>query len=110
MIEIAGAYHLTTKLKVGSKVKFQEEKQRYTVRASNVAFAVCTKPFNPKRTVLYTIIDWMHGIRGTQNLIFPLPVETEEDCVELLRQLTDGEVQVTHRNQIPLKIEQYDYK
>ncbi|WP_148289423.1 hypothetical protein [Fibrella aestuarina] len=28
-------------------------------------FLICTKPFNPRRTVLYTIVDLKKGIHGT---------------------------------------------
>ena len=48
---------------VGTKIKFREEKQKYTVRASSPFFAVCTKPFNAQKTVLYTIIDFKENRR-----------------------------------------------
>ncbi len=63
MIEIAGVNYTNAKLPVGTKVKFPNEKQRYTVQASNVRFAVCTKPFNAQKTVLYSIIDFWDDTR-----------------------------------------------
>ena len=60
---------------VGDKIRFKEEKQRYTVQACNDHFAVCTKPFNPKHTCLYTIIDFVNGVRGTENLAFCMGFE-----------------------------------
>jgi len=93
------------KLSNGDKVKFSEEKQRYTVMASNNRFAICTKPFNIKRTVLYTIIDWKQNIRGTENLVFGVGAETKEDCESMLVRLTSGETEITRRNQIRLSIE-----
>jgi len=107
MKEIAGIYYESSKLEVGSKVKFEEEKQAYTVMASNIAFAICTKPMNALKTVLYTIIDWNNNIRGTENMIFGLGAETKELCEEMLERLTQGESEVSHRNNIPLKIEKY---
>lgn len=104
MKEIAGIYYESSKLPVGSKVKFEEEKQVYTVRASNIAFAICTKPMNALKTVLYTIIDWTNNIRGTENLIFGFGAETDEECEEMLERLTQGESEISHRNNIPLKI------
>lgn len=98
-------YEITTAMLLGAKVKFAEEKQRFTIRAVNVAFAVCTKPFNAKKTVLYTIIDWELNIRGTENLILGMGAETDEECEEMLNRLTTGESEVSHRNNIPLKIE-----
>lgn len=62
---------------VGTKIWFESERQGYTVRASNTAFAILTKPFNISKTVLYTIIDWELGIRGPSNLIFNIGAETE---------------------------------
>jgi hypothetical protein len=107
MIEIAGIYYKNAKLTVGNKVKFAEEKQAYTVQASNVVFAVCTKPFNAQKTVLYTIIDWRDKIRGPENLIIGMGAETKEQCEEMLERLTQGVSEVTHRNRIPLNIEKY---
>lgn len=92
-------------MKVGDKIKFRSEKQRYTVRACNERFAVCTKPFNPRKTVLYTVIDFQRGIRGTENLIFGAGAETDEQCAEMLERLASGFTEVSRRNQIPLDIE-----
>lgn len=102
---------------VGAKVKFSKEKKRYTIRASNRYFSVCTKPQNlvkrrgksgiVEKTVLYTVIDWLHGIRGTENLIFGMGAETDEDCQEMLERLTNNETQVSHRNWCELDIEDY---
>jgi hypothetical protein len=95
------------KIPVGSKVKFEREKQRYTVKASNAIFSICTKPFNAKKTVLYTIIDHKENIRGTENLIFGLGAETKKDCQEMLERLTQGESEISHRNRIKLDVEKY---
>lgn len=110
MKKIVNTWHETTKLQVGAKIKFAEEKQKYTVRASNVAFAICTKPMNAKKTVLYTIVDWQNNIRGAENLVFGYGAETDEECQEMLERLTQGETQVSSRNQVPLNIEIYDFK
>ena len=90
---------------VGTKIKFRAERLRYTVQASNERFTVCTKPFNPRRTVLYTIIDHERQIRGTENLIFCAGFETREDCEEALERLTVGKSAVSRRNYVPLDIE-----
>jgi hypothetical protein len=108
MKEIAGIYYETYKIPEGSKIKFENEKQKYTVMASNVAFAVCTKPFNAQKTVLYTVIDWNQGIRGTENLIFEMGAETKELCQNMLERLTQGESEVSHRNFIKLDIEKLE--
>jgi len=93
------------RIKVDTKIKFLEEKQRYTVRCCNDRYAICTKPFNCKKTVLYTIIDFQKNIRGTENLIFCMGFETDEQCKEALERLTKGESEVSYRNRVPLIIE-----
>ena len=93
-------------LKVGDKIKFREEKQRYTVQACNGIFAVCNKPFNPKNTVLYTIIDLKEQVRGRENLVFGMGAETQKQCSEMLERLTSGETEVSHRNRIKLNVEE----
>ncbi len=93
-------------LPVGAKIKFMSEKAPYTVRAANERYAVCIKPFNLKRTVLYTIIDFHEYVRGTENLIFGAGFETDEDCHKALARLTAGETRVSRRNYVPLDIEE----
>ena len=90
---------------VGTKIWFESERQGYTVRASNTAFAILTKPFNISKTVLYTIIDWELGIRGPSNLIFNIGAETDEQCIELLDMLTSGEIEVSSRRCVELNIQ-----
>lgn len=70
-------------LVVGDRVRFVEEGQRYTVRAvtSGGRFAICTKPFNLKHTVLYTVIDFERGVRGADNY-YGLGYETDEQVSE----------------------------
>ena len=89
---------------VGTKIWFESERQGYTVRASNAAFAILTKPFNIEKTVLYTIIDWELGIRGPSNLIWNTGAETDEQCLELLDMLTSGEIEVSSRRCVKLNI------
>ena len=87
------------------KIKFEEEKRAYTVRARNEQYLICTKPFNPKHTVLYTIIDLVEGIRGTNDFIFnPYNYAITEDCLRCLKDLISGEAKISKRNRIPLKI------
>lgn len=90
--------------KVGDKITFNEERMSYTIRACNERYAVCTKPFNPRRTVLYTIVDFENNIRGTENFIFGMGAETKQDCEEMLKRLISGETEISHRNRISLNI------
>ena len=93
-------------MKLGDKIKFNEEKQRYTIRALDGRYAICTKPFNPKKTVLYTIVDFVEKIRGTENLIFGMGAETDKQCEEMLERLETGETEISYRNRVPLDLEE----
>lgn len=93
-----------TGFEVGDKVRFSNERQAYTVQAANEHFAICTKPFNPLKTVLYTIVDFKKQIRGTENLVFCFGFEAREQCKRALARLTDGETKLSHRNWIPLRV------
>jgi hypothetical protein len=98
------------KISVGDLIKFKSEKIRYAVQACNERFIVCTKPFNVRKTVLYTIVDLQNQIRGPENLIFCMGFETKEDCEEALMRLSKDESEISHRNRIPLDIEAVTYK
>jgi hypothetical protein len=89
----------------GYKVKFKGEKQRYTVRCASKRYAICTKPFNAQKTVLYTIIDQWRNVRGPENLVFGMGAETDEECYEILIRLLDGESEVSYRHDLRLDIE-----
>ena len=97
----------STDLAVGDKIKFASEAQRYTVQARSNRYAICTKPFNARRTVIYTIIDFERGVRGRDNLIFGRGYETRAECEANLAEMLRDEcpVQVSHRHFGPLDIE-----
>ena len=92
------------------KVKLDAERQRYTVMARNERFAIMTKPFNAKRTYLYTIADLKRGVRGPCNLIFGLPcdVNTSEGANEALRAIEQGEMEVSFRRCVDLSENEKD--
>ena len=93
----------------GIKIKFKEEKQAYEVQACGLRYMVCTKPFNLKKTVLYTIVDKLQRIRGTENVVFGMGAETKSDCSRMLERLeshgSDG-TEISHRNRIDLNVEE----
>lgn len=103
MIKCGNTYY--DKVPVGLKIKFIEEKQAYTVRASNRFYSICTKPFNAQKTVIYTIIDWTNKIRGAENLVFGMGAESNKSCEDMLKRLTNADSDISHRNNIPLRIE-----
>jgi len=91
-------------LPVGTKVKFDSERCRYTVQAANDRFIILTKPFNAQKTYLYTIADLVRGWRGACNLIFGLPcdVDSPDGAAEALAMIERGEMGVSSRNCVPL--------
>lgn len=96
-------------MKRGYKVKFQREVQKYTIRATDGnRFAVCTKPFNVHKTVLYTIIDLHKDIRGTENM-WAMGAETDQECNEMLERLVSGESEVSGRNYVDLDIAYFEF-
>jgi hypothetical protein len=104
----AGVHHnriVLRGIRRGAKIKLFPERRRYTVRAASERFLVCTKPFNLRRTVLYTVIDREEQVRGTENLIFGLGAETDEQCEAMLGRLVEGVSAVSYRNRVGLLVE-----
>jgi len=91
--------------KVGDKIRFVEEKRPYIIQARNARFLICTKPFNLKSSVMYTIVDLEENIRGTENLVFGMGFENKSLCEEALKRLSSRETEVSHRNRIALNID-----
>ena len=87
-------------LPIGSKVWFVEEKQGYSVRAKGAQYLILTKPFNPKKTVIYTILDIENMERGPENLVFGMGAETDEQCQEMLARLISNESEISSRRSI----------
>lgn len=119
MMMKVGETFIEGKVPEGTKLwlseKRESERTSWMVRASNIAFSVCTKPLNMitrlgggkyrhTKTVLYTVIDWRENVRGTENLIFGMGAETISQCEEMLERLTDGESEVSHRNRVSLEV------
>jgi hypothetical protein len=88
------------RLAVGDRVKAAAEKQRWTVRGvtSGGRFAILTKPFNLRHTVLYSVIDFERGVRGRDNY-YGLGYETDEDIAYALgcfQRTEDGTPRTAH--------------
>lgn len=91
-------------LKPGDRIHVPREKRPYKIRCRDDRYIICTKPFNPKRTVLYFIIDLEHKVRGPDNMVFCFGYETQEECEERLKELQNGEIEVSYRHGIALDI------
>lgn len=95
-------------LLAGDRIWFEGEKRPYTIKAADKRFKICTKPYNIKHTVIYSIVDLDKQIRGTENLIFCMGFETTELCEEALERLRKGESEISHRNYTQLKIKKVE--
>ena len=92
-------------MKIGDKIKMDGERCRYTVMAFNERFAIMTKPFNARKTYLYTITDLVRDVRGPCNLIFgpPSDLSTETGAQEAMNMLVPNDVmEVSYRRCKPL--------
>lgn len=94
----------------GSRIWFEGERMPYTVQARSERYLVCTKPFAPRKTVIYTVVDLKEKVRGTENLVFCAGFETKELCEEAIERLTGKckdtgfQTEVSHRNRVPLTV------
>ncbi len=93
------------KVKVGDKVYIPTDKRPYTVKARDERYIICTKPFAARHTVLYFIIDLVDKWRAPDNMIFCHGYETTEDCIERLKELQNGTIELSRRRGIPLDID-----
>ncbi len=89
-------------LKPGDPVFVHNEVRPYRVKCRDERYIICTKPFNPKRTVIYFIIDLKERLRGPDNMVFCSGYETQEQCEERLKELQSGWIEVSRRRCLPL--------
>ena len=87
-----------------SKIKMCGERHRYKVMAKNERYAVMVKPFNARKTYLYTITDLERRERGPIGLVFGLPyhVNTPERAAKLLAEMEAEGWEVSYRKSKPL--------
>lgn len=90
-------------LKPGDPVYVPNEVRPYRVRCRDDRYIICTKPYNPKRTVMYFIIDLELEIRGPDNMVFCSGYETQEQCEERLKELQTGWIEVSRRRCVALE-------
>lgn len=98
----------------GDKIYFKEEKRPYTIMACDERYLICTKPFNLKKTVLYTIVDLLEGIRGADNYWKwggRFDYSTKEGCEQALKGLyadpfdiDSDSIEISHRNRCRLNL------
>jgi hypothetical protein len=88
-------------LEVGDKIYFRGEKRGYEIKARNERYLICTKPFNPKHTVTYTILDSEELINSTNNCVFnPYDYSLQKDIDESLTDLVEEKYELSQRHQV----------
>ena len=90
---------------IGDKIYIPTDKRPYKVKARDDRYIICTKPFNLEHTVLYFIIDLKDKWRAPDDRVFCSGYETDEDCVERLRELQSGEIKLSWRRGVPLDVD-----
>lgn len=97
---------------VGDKIKFKSEKQRYKIMACDSRYLICVKPFNLKRTYIYTIVDLQDQMRGPEDLLFGHDYNLQEqfDCEMLLGDFQAGKLELSPRRSIPLDLDNGEEK
>lgn len=93
------------RVRVGDKVYIPQHKRPFRVKARDDRYIICTKPFNARHTVIYFIVDLVDKWRAPDNMIFCSGYETDEDCQERLKELQNGEIELSVRRGIPLDID-----
>ena len=93
------------RVEVGDTVYIPEHKRPFRVKARDDRYIICTKPYNPKHTVIYFIIDLQDKWRAPDDRIFCSGYETDDDCKERLEELQLGEISLSIRRGIPLDID-----
>jgi hypothetical protein len=96
---------------VGQRLKLDDDRWWWTVRAVTENFAVVTRPerFKKAGTVCYSVLDWRNGVRGAINLVFGWYRDLDESgCAEMAKALEAGDLEVSQRNWVPLKVSQVE--
>ncbi len=90
-------------LKVGNKVKFDNEKIfRWTVRAVSHPFVICTTAGDDG---FYTILDLDNKYRGPDNC-YGVGYATEAQILSAIGRLASGDLEISRRHRIPLVIKE----
>lgn len=90
-------------LKIGDPVYIPNNVRPFRVRCRDERYIICTKPYNPQKTVIYFIVDLKDGVRGPDNMVFCSGYETKEQCEERLKELQEGRIEVSYRHRVPLE-------
>ena len=92
-----------SKVKVGDKVYGRWEKRAYTVMARNERYVIISKPFNPKKTAQYSIIDLQEWFMWPDNYIMWMyDYLDNKSCDKAIADLWKWGMQISKRRWIAL--------
>jgi hypothetical protein len=91
-------------LVLGQRIRFCGSSQPFTIQqvSPDGRFAIGTRPFNLKRTVHYTVIDFAEGVRGADNH-YGVGYETQDEIDSAMDCLVRGKIAVSYRNWVYLR-------
>lgn len=92
---------------VGDKIYFKTDKKPFKIQACNERYIIATKPYNFKKTFLYTIVDFERCLRGCDNYHCAYEYDNPKEAAEALECLITQkplELEVSYRHFIPLDI------
>lgn len=55
--------------------------------------------------IMYFIVDLVDRRRAPDNMVFCFGYETDQDCLERLKELQEGKIELSRRHGIPLDID-----
>lgn len=111
---VPGDIELAEGLRVDDRVWLDGKAQCWTVQARDDRYIILTKPFNLRRTVLYTVIDLELGIRGRDDY-HGLGYETLEQCERALARFNDHRegwepAQISVRSNVTLEVTRVEHR
>lgn len=75
----------------GAKIEWENQKRTFKVIARNDNFIIIARPYNPKRTFEYSILDLKYMVCNRDNMIFgpKYDYSNREECEEALKELQE---------------------
>lgn len=105
-------------LEVGQQLRLAGDPNAWTVKAVSEHFAALTREVADSDwadledeesyfldgQVIYAVLDWRNGFRGPCNLSGQVyDAYTEAECAAMLAEFESGELEVSHRNRVPIE-------